>query len=133
MQVIRKILLLLELLIGFGLLVYLWLLALTMSPILVVNLIEGNISTAPLLIAFILGGFGLWGMLLLSMKVVSPTAEIGAPVRLKFLLICGYLAIFVAIAIFGFSSSGTVLFFVLPTAVATHFIFMGRKYLRESS
>jgi hypothetical protein len=133
MKVIQKILLILELIVGFGLLLYFWLLGLIMSPLLAVNLASGDIEALLPLAAFILGGIGLWGMLQLSLRVISPTTTVSPPERLKKFLACGYVAIFIALGVFGVASNPETLIFILPLVVATHFIYISRGYLWQSS
>ena len=133
MTVVRKILLLIELVIGFGLILYFWLLGLILSPVLVVNIFSGDVGSLFSFSAFVLGAFGLWGMLQLVMKILSHDTAVTAPARLKILLGCGYVAIFIAVFAFGAVASIESLAFLLPVLVATHFVYLCRGYLWQNS
>lgn len=133
MKIMRKILLVFELIIGFGLLLNFWLLGLIMSPSLLVHLAGGDVEAFWVFITFILGTFGLWGMLQISLKVIFPDIKVSTPKRLKGLLLCGYVANFIALIFFGATFNILTLIFILSLLVATHFTYISRGYLWQST
>lgn len=134
MNVIRKIALLIEIIIGFGLPVYIWILGLIMSPFLALGFVTGGgVDMAVSLLVVVLGGAGLWGMLQLTVKVLDPRSRVAAPRRLLGFIACGFLAVPVATVLLGFESLGFSLIFLPPVLVAVHFLYLARAYLWQSS
>lgn len=134
MKVIRKIALLIETVIGFGLPVYIWVLGLIMSPFLALGFVTGGgVDMAASFLVVVLGGFGLWGMLQLTVKVLEPHSRVTAPRRLLGFIACGFLAVSIATVLLGFEPSGFSLIFLPPVLVAVHFLYLAREYLWQSS
>lgn len=138
MVAVRKILLLLELAIGFGYLLYFWLIGVIFSPAIAWSLFGGNTEAFLPLVAIYLGAVGFWGLLQLALKVFLPTTKVLSPGWLRVSIASGYMAIL--ITVFGFdlpsgtnNSSHIYPLVVLPLLVATHFVYLGRSYLWQSS
>jgi len=134
MKVIRKIALIIETIIGFCLPVYIWVLGLIMSPFLALGIVTGGgVDMAVSLLAVILGGIGLWGMLQLAVKVLEPHSQVTTPRRLLGFVACGFLAVSIAIMLLGFESTSFSVVFLPPILVAIHFLYLARKYLWQGS
>jgi hypothetical protein len=131
---IRNILLILELTVGFGLLLYHWFLGVFIGPWIAGNLLYGKIEAILLLAPIILGAIGLWGMLQLSIKVLNPTIKVTTPGKLKASIASGFVAVLISLFVFDLMSgtsnlSRIVQLAILPLLVATHFLYLGKDYL----
>lgn len=120
---------LLEVVVGFGWLIYFWLVSLLVSPLFVAQLMnDGNWVAGIALLASILGGAGLLGMLQLTVKVISPEARILQPKWLQVLIVLGLIAL--VLAAFLLEEFGSArLIFLLPVSVVVHFAYLARGYL----
>ncbi|MDO3386376.1 hypothetical protein QWI17_11055 [Gilvimarinus sp. SDUM040013] len=134
MRVIRKIALIIETIIGFGLPIYMWVLGLIMSPFLFLGFVTGGeIEMAVSVLAVALGGIGLWGMLQLAVKVIEPHSRVTTPRRLTGFVVCGLLAVSIATVLLGFEPKGFSLIFLPPVLVTVHFLYLARGYLWPNS
>jgi len=85
-------------------------------------------------VVLILGGLGIWGMLQLAAKVILGSSKVTSPSRLKKFLACGYIANMITLGLFpSIRFSKKSLMVGLSLVVATHFIYLGRKYLLQKS
>ena len=126
MNIVKKIALIVELVVGFGFAFYLWALGLLMSPmILVIAFTEFDIGSFILLAALIFGGAGIWGLVQLFRKILDPNSEIAAPKKIVAYLACGISSLLLAATIVG----GFSFIFILPIIVTLHLCYMGRSYL----
>lgn len=131
MKKLKGILIVTELILGFALPAYMWVLGVIMSPFMFVGLVTGGeFSLVTSLVAVFCGGFGIWGVLQLTVKVVAPSARVAPPRRLVIYIFLGYVALALAISLLGFEPSGFTLIFVPPLAISAQLLFMARQYLR---
>lgn len=134
MKVIRKIALIIEFIIGFGLPVYIWILGLIMSPFLALGFVkDGEFDMAASLVTVVLGGVGLWGMLQLTVKVLEPHSRVTTPRKLLGFVACGLLTVSIATVLLGFEPKGFSLIFLPPILVTVHFLYLARGYFWKSS
>lgn len=134
MRVIRKTALIIETIIGFGVPVFTWFLGISMSPFLILWVVEvGGIEMVAAVLAIVLGGIGLWGMLQLAVKVIEPHSRVATPRKLLSCVVCGLLAVSIATVIFDFGPEGSSLIFLPPVLVSAHFLFLARGYFWKSS
>ncbi len=83
-----------------------------------------------LLLLVFLGGFGLWGICQLTIKLVVPSFRIKAR-RIKLFLIAGLSALgYCTTTILNIESTAMI---ILPAIVTVHFSYLGREYLWGSS
>jgi hypothetical protein len=134
MSVFRRIVILLEALVGFALPIYIWLLGVIVSPLFVARLIaDGELEAGMPLTALVAGGIGIWGMLQLAIKVMEPEANVAKAGRLRVYVAFGFAALVAAAFLIGFEPGWFGFIFLLPALVAAHFVFLARGYLWVSS
>ena len=129
-----------ELIIGFGLALFLWVWGVLVTPALVMSsgvaLFTGSIAEAfslmgPL-IAVIGGGFGLWGLYNLALKVLFPDRAVMAPHRLLLVGAVGSATLVLAVLLLELQGIEAIMVLGLPLWVAAHFLYMARKYVRKA-
>lgn len=131
MKQVKGILIVMELVLGFAFPVYMWVLGVIMSPFMLMGLfIGGEISLVVSLMAIMCGGFGLWGMLQLTVKVLSPNTRVASARRLVIYISLGYVALALAILLLGFELQGFIFIFVPPLIISAQFLYMARRYLK---
>lgn len=123
-------LLLLEVVIGYSLVCYLWLLGVMFFPVIFLGIIEVDIDSIFLGVAIAFGGLGLWGVLQLTIKILEPEVEISSSKRLKLYLLAGYAAAaYLLLVQFGISLYPMNIVLLLPLLVTLHLIYETRAYL----
>lgn len=129
MDKIKTLLILLEVVVGFGWLIYFWLISLLISPLFVAQLINDNNWVAGMaLLAIMLGGAGVLGMLQLTVKVISPEARVLPAKWLLVLIGLGFIALLMeAFLLSEFGQARLILLF--PALVVMHFVYLARGYL----
>lgn len=129
MDKIKTLLILLEVVVGFGWLIYFWLISLLISPLFVAQLINDNNWVAGMaLLAIMLGGAGVLGMLQLTVKVISPEARVLPAKWLLVLIGLGFIALLMeAFLLSEFGQARLILW--LPALVVMHFVYLARGYL----
>jgi hypothetical protein len=132
MKIIFKVVLLVEAMVGFSVLIYFWVLGLIMSPVMVLRLlVNAEFEMVFPVLAIVLGGVGLWGMLQLIVKVMAPGSRVAAPCRLLVYVVCGLLAVSV-VAVFLRFDDNFFLIFLPPVLVTIHFMYLVREYLPQA-
>ncbi len=130
MKALVKIGIVIELIIGFTQIFFLWILALIFSPVSLGHVVTGRQSDhIVLLLLVFLGGFGLWGICQLTIKLVVPSFRIKAR-RIKLFLIAGLSALSYCTTILSIETAAMI---ILPAIVTVHFSYLGREYLWGSS
>jgi len=131
MKTLVKIGILIEFTLGFASVFFLWVFALLISPMSLVNTIEGSapdhIIVLPLLV--FLGGLGLWGVSQLTIKLVRPSFHLKNARRIKFFLIAGLSALSFFGYLVNISSTKGIAIILLPAIVTVHFCYLSRGYL----
>ncbi len=134
MKTLMKIGILVEFVLGFTVMFFLWILGLIFSPVSLGNVVTGRQPDhIVLLLLVLLGGLGLWGIGKLTTKLVVPSFRIEDPRRIKLFLISGLSAL----CFWGYSTTissvgyAAIIFF--PVIVTVHFPYLGREYLWGSS
>ncbi len=134
MKTLMQIGILVEFILGFTVMFFLWILGLIFSPVSLGNVVTGRQPDhIVLLLLVFLGGLGLWGIGKLAIKLVVPSFRIEDPRRIKLFLIAGLSAL----CFWGYSTTissvGYVAIIFLPVIVTVHFSYLGREYLWGSS
>jgi len=131
MKTLVKIGILIEFTLGFASVFFLWVLALLMSPMSLVNIVTGSppdhIIVLPLLV--FLGGLGLWGVSQLTIKLVRPSFHFKDARRIKFFLIASLSALCFFGYLVNISSTKGIAIILLPVIVTVHFCYLSRGYL----
>lgn len=130
----KKALLLLEVMIGYSLAFYLWLLGVLFMPVLILGIIERDVASVLLGMTIALGGLGFWGVLKLIIKMLAPETEIPNAQRMKIFLLSGYGAgAYLLLVQFGISSYPVNVIVLLPLLVTVHLVYESRAYLWDRS
>ena len=117
----------LEILIGYGPIVLLWLLGVGMGiPYGIVLLVGGDILGIGILASVALGGIGLWGLLRLIEKLFWPKSEFSIK-NYRIHLLCGVIAVIITGAGYIINSKIISLFLLLPIIVTAHFYYVCAK------
>lgn len=133
MKAFKTVFLIIEMVIGFGIPVYMWVFGVIMSPIIVLGVFTGGgIEMAAPLMAIVLGGVGAWGMLQLAVKVLDPSARITPPKRLLSYTSCGFGAVLLATMFLGFEPAVVGLILIPPLVVSAHFLYLARGYIWQN-
>jgi len=131
MKTLVKIGILIEFTLGFASVFILWVFALLMSPMSLVNIVTGSppdhIIVLPLLV--FLGGLGLCGVTQLTIKLVRPSFHLKDARRTKFFLIAGLSALCFFGYLVNISSTKGMAIILLPAIVTVHFCYLSRDYL----
>jgi hypothetical protein len=134
MKTLLKIGILVEFILGFTMIFFLWILGLILSPVSLGNVVTGRQPDhIVLLLLVFLGGLGLWGICQLTIKLVVPSFRIKDARRIKLFLTAGLSAL----CFWGYSTTissveyAAIIFF--PAIVTVHFSYLGREYLWDSS
>ncbi len=134
MKTLVKIGILIEFILGFTMVLFLWILGLIMSPVSLGNVVTGRQPDhIVLLILVFLGGVGLWGICQLTIKLVVPSFRIKDARRIKFFLIAGLSALCFWGYSMTISSVEDIAIIFLPAIVTVHFCYLGQEYLWGSS
>jgi len=134
MKTLVKFGILIEFILSFIVVFFLWVIALLFCPTSLVSVITGSPPDhIALLLLVFLGGVGLWGISQLTIKLVLPSFRIKDARRIKFFLLAGLSAL----CFFGYlakiSSIEGIAIIFLPTIVTVHFTYLSREYLWGSS
>lgn len=133
MRATKTALLILEFVIAFFAVTYLWILSVIVSPLTIIALFTGADENFIPLILTIAGGFGFWGIIQLAIKIISPKLPVTEPKRLKVFLCSGVASLVLGGYFFEVSSLSESLMFLVPILATLHFIYLGRSYLWSSS
>lgn len=132
-QWICKLLLTAELILAYGPVGLLWMLGLLASPVLLLNLFTNfGIPSLAAVVAFLLGGFGLWGASKLVLKVLNPLADVAVDRNLYRQLGLGGIA--AALGMVYFSAASPVFGVAIAASIMAtlHFLLLHRCRERSS-
>lgn len=137
MKLTTKLLLTLEVILGFGLVFYFWAMSLAMSWIFVIGAVQGDKFSILAISSVVIGSFGVRGVYLLVKKIMNPESQKIEAMKLKICLALGLIAILIASHIMGgLDDQGMILnpiILVPPLIAALHLVYLGRSYLWFSS
>lgn len=129
MKSVLKIIILLELIIGYGPVFYLLILSLIMSPFMLLSVVTGaSIMLAPLLAA-ILGALGCIGIFQVVIKLLDRDTKIQSPKAISVYLLSGLTALLIGVVYMQAFKFPEAIMFILPLVVSLHFSYLLRDYL----
>jgi hypothetical protein len=126
-----RMLLMAEVIVGFGFVFALWLFCLLMSFLWIFALLfHGRTENFPMLLLSAAGAYGLWSMFQLGLIVFYPEDKPSQRFGILLGLLMGYLAIVWFLYPFGALSLG-VFFMMLPIFVSLHFLYLARAHFLQ--
>jgi hypothetical protein len=124
-----KIIILLELIVGFGPVFCLLVLSLIMSPFMLLAILtDESITLAPLLVT-VLGVMGCIGMFQVVIKLLDRDVKIQSPKAINIYLLSGITALLSGITYMQAFKFPEIIMFLLPLLVSLHFSYLLRGYL----
>jgi hypothetical protein len=129
MRKLFQILLVLEFLLVFFPIFFLWLMSFFAFYNNIMAMFAGDFSGLLINSITFLGGLGLYGILQLVVKNFSSNFIMSKPDHIYFYLFCGFCALFGAAFIFPNSKSSDSMLILLPMIVTFHFIYLNRRHL----
>ena len=131
MRVIFKVLLILEFVLAFFPVVYLWILSLIVFPASVIGMFHGGKDAFVASLMTILGGLGIWGIIQLLIKILNPELPISRPKHIVVYIASGILALIIAAIIMQPSGLKNLVMFLLPAVVTLHFVYLKKGYFKS--
>lgn len=132
MDMVKKIALITEFIIGFWFVFLMWLFGAPWLILMLPAAIAGNLQAIYTVIIIVMGGLGLWGILQLTLKLLRPSTQVAPPIHLRIYLLCG-MTTAAMLAIPSLNDPGSVVIVaVLPVAVTAHFYYLARDYFHPT-
>lgn len=128
MRAIIKFLLILEFVVAFFPVIYIWILSLIILPASIMLILSGGDGGLVPVIATILGSLGFWGITQLLIKILNPELPISKPSHIAIYLIAGILALIIGAIIMQATDFTSLVMFLLPIIVTLHFVYLKREY-----
>ena len=123
-----------ELVIGFGIAFYMWVLGLIAFPFTLIAMFSGaGIEALPLMIAVVFGGFGLWGLMQLVIKLFDPKFGMAKPKLIWLYLVLGLIAFVIVIGYVKINLVYSFAIFGPPLLVTSHLVYLKRDVLLYAS
>ena len=133
MKVMNKILIIIEFIIAFFAVTYIWILSLVTLPLSVFGIIKGELSfVIPVAITF-LASLGFWGIIQLLIKIVNPNLPISKPNHIKVYLLAGIVALVSGVIYMQAKEFNHLIMFLMPALVTIHFSYLEKGYLFKGS
>lgn len=129
-----RLLVVIELVIGYGVVFYMWVLGVIALPLVLFTMFLGaGFSALPLVLAVFFGGFALWGVMQLVMKIFDPAFNIADIIVIRFYLCLGLSAFAIIIEYVKFNLSYSFVIFGPPLFVTAHLIYLERRNVLKAS
>lgn len=124
-----KVIILLELIVGYSPIFYMLVLSLIMSSFMLLSVFTGATTLLVPLLATILGALGCVGMFQVVIKILDRDVEIKNLKLIKLFLLCGLAALIIGVIYMQAFEFPQALMFLLPTFVLVHFVYLLKGYL----
>ncbi|MFD2168297.1 hypothetical protein ACFSJY_18715 [Thalassotalea euphylliae] len=131
MRPLYKFLIIVEAIIGFGPLVLLLGLGLITIPISIMGILDGYYGALIMLLIEVGGFLGMFAFISVLMHILEPNRYFLSFIKLRLFIICGFCSILGFVFMSGINIE--LIWLLIPVVVATHFIYLGRKYVFAAS
>jgi len=133
MRIVFRILLILEFIIAFSPVIYLWILSLIVLPASVMLIFTGGGGGYTMVSLTTLGGLGFWGIIQLLLKILNPETPISKPSHIIAYLISGICSLVLAAVTMQATELSNFIMFLLPTFVTLHFTYLAKGYFKSAA
>jgi hypothetical protein len=133
MRIMFRVLLILEFIIAFSPVIYLWILSLIVFPASVMLVFTGGSGGFIMVSLTILGSLGFWGIIQLLLKILNPETPISKPSHIIAYLILGVFSLVIASITMQATELSNFIMFLMPAFVTLHFAYLARGYFKKAA